>query len=99
MRQLPQLADWVEETVEDCLVSYSLPAEHREHMRTTNCLKWVNQEVRRRHRPMRVLPNRQSLWRIAAAMLVDLDEKWVSQQWHWLSTPSQPLGKRRSWPG
>ncbi len=95
-RQLPQLADWMEETVEDCLVCYALPAEQRKQMRTTNCLERVDQEVRRRLRPMRVLSNRQSLRRIVAAVLVDQDEKWVSQKWRWLSTPPQPLGKRRS---
>ncbi len=52
-------------------MSCALPAEHREQMRTTNWLERVNQEVRRRLWPMRVLPNRQSLWRIVAAVLVD----------------------------
>ncbi len=95
-RQLRQLAEWVEETVEDCLVCYALPAEHRKPMRTTNWLERVNQEVRRCIRPMRALPNRQSLWRIAAAVLVDLDEKWTSQSWRYLTTPPQALRQTRS---
>ncbi len=95
-RQLPQLAEWVEETVEDCLVRYALPAEHRKPMRTTKWLEQVNQEMRRRIRPMRALPNRQSLWRIAAAALIDLGEKWTYQSWRYLSIPPQALRQRRS---
>ncbi len=41
-RQSPQLAEWVEETVEDCLACYDLPTENRKPMRTTNRIEPFN---------------------------------------------------------
>ncbi len=81
--------------MEDCLVCYALPAEHRKTMLTANWLERVNQELRRRPRPMGALPSCQRLWRIAAVVLVDLNEKWLIQKWCWPPTSPQPLGERR----
>jgi putative transposase len=46
--RFPELAIWLEETIAEPLTVFSLPAEHRKRLRTTNGLERYQQEIRRR---------------------------------------------------
>ena len=41
-------------------------------------LEFQNKELKKRTRGIRVFPNKESLLRIATALLIELDEKWLA---------------------
>lgn len=45
------------------------------HIRSTNSLERLNQEIRRRERVIRIFPNSQSAFRLIGAILMDYEEK------------------------
>lgn len=47
-RQYPKLTGWVEENIEETLTYFRLPLAHRKHMKSTNMLERLNEEIRRR---------------------------------------------------
>ena len=47
-RNMPKLCDWVEENIEETLTFYRLPLAHHKHMKSTNMLERLNQEIKRR---------------------------------------------------
>ena len=48
-------------------------------MRTTNGIERpFQQELKRRTRKIRVFPNVDSLLRLVAALLIEIDEKWLT---------------------
>jgi transposase-like protein len=42
----PKLTGWVEENVEETLTCFRLPLAHRKHMKSTNMLERLNEEIR-----------------------------------------------------
>ena len=48
--------------------------------RTTNIVEFQNKELKKRTRCIRVFPNKESLLRIATALLIELDEKWLADR-------------------
>ena len=50
----------------------------RRKLRTTNMVEFQNKELKKRTRCIRVFPNKESLLRIATALLLELDEKWLA---------------------
>ena len=61
----------------NCYVAQSLNA--RRKLRTTNMVEFQNKELKKRTRCIRVFPNRESLLRIASALLIELDESWLAE--------------------
>ena len=49
-------------------------------LRTTNMVEFQNKELKKRTRCIRVFPNKKSLLRIATALLIELDEKWLADR-------------------
>ncbi len=76
--RFPELANWLEETIEEPLNVFSLPAEHRKRLRTTNGLERYQQEVRRRTRVVRIFPNRTSCLRLTTALAMEQSEDWLT---------------------
>lgn len=76
--RFPELANWLEETIEEPLNVFSLPAEHRKRLRTTNGLERYQQEVRRRTRVVRIFPNRASCLRLTTALAMEQSEDWLT---------------------
>lgn len=74
----PELADWLEETVESTLTVFGLPPEHRKRMKSTNGLERFNQELERRTRVVRIFPNRASFLRLASALAMEQSEEWLT---------------------
>ncbi|OOE03952.1 hypothetical protein BO219_06900 [Anoxybacillus kestanbolensis] len=60
-------------------------------LRTTNGVERLNEEIRRRERVIRIFPNRESVYRLVGAVLIEIDEKWMSgrkyldmaEYWQW----------------
>src|SRR5512143_2508497 len=44
----PRLVAWVEDNIEETLTFYRLPRQHHKHLKSTNMLERLNEEIRRR---------------------------------------------------
>ena len=73
----PKLCDWVEDNIEQTLAFYCLPLQHHKHMKSTNMLERINEELRRRTRVVRIFPNEQSCLRLVRALAVEMHEEWI----------------------
>ncbi|MEA3441722.1 MAG: IS256 family transposase [Chloroflexota bacterium] len=76
--RFPNLVDWLEETIEDALTVFNLPAEHRKRLRTTNGLERFQQEIKRRTRVVRIFPNRASCLRLVTSLAMEQSEEWLT---------------------
>lgn len=73
----PKLCAWVEETIEETLSYYRLPLAHHKHMKSTNMLERLNQEIKRRTHVVRIFPNAESCLRLVRALAVEIHENWL----------------------
>ena len=73
----PKLTGWVEENVEETLAYYRLPLAHHKHMKSTNMLERLNQELKRRTHIVRIFPNEPSCLRLVRALAVEQHETWL----------------------
>ena len=73
----PKLCTWVEENIEETLTYYRLPAEHHKHMKSTNMLERLNEEIKRRTHVVRIFPNDASCLRLVRALAVETHENWI----------------------
>lgn len=73
----PKLCDWVEENIEQTLSFYRLPIRHHKHLKSTNMLERLNEEIRRRTRVVRIFPNEESCLRLVRALAVEVHENWI----------------------
>jgi putative transposase len=76
--RLPELVEWLEETLHDTLAVFSLPKEHRTRMRTNNGLERFHEEIRRRSRVVRIFPNRMSCLHLCTALSMEQSEEWIT---------------------
>ena len=58
-----KLCAWVEENIEQTWTFYRQPREHHKHIKSTNLLERLNQEIKRRTHVVRIFPNHQSCGR------------------------------------
>ncbi|MGJ7922253.1 IS256 family transposase [Neobacillus sp. LXY-4] len=70
----------LENGFEDAIQFHSQPVEYHKHLRTTNMLERVNQEVRRREKVIRIFTNDQSAIRLIGAVLMDIEEEWSNKK-------------------
>ncbi|WP_078544355.1 IS256 family transposase [Litchfieldia alkalitelluris] len=64
----------LEDGFEDTIQYMNYPEKIRPHIRSTNSLERLNQEVRRRERVIRIFPNTQSAFRLIGAILMEYQE-------------------------
>jgi transposase-like protein len=72
-----QLCNWAEANIEETLTFYRLPQQHHKHLKSTNMLERINQELKRRTLVVRIFPNRESCLRLIRALAVEIHEDWV----------------------
>jgi len=72
-----KLCDWAEGNIEETLTFYRLPQEHHKHLKSTNMLERINQELKRRTLVVRIFPNAASCLRLIRALAVEIHEDWV----------------------
>jgi putative transposase len=73
----PKLCDWVEASIEETFSFYRLPREHHKHMKSTNMLERLNEEIKRRTHVVRIFPNEASCLRLIRALAVEIHENWI----------------------
>src|ERR1700754_1737644 len=54
-----------------------LPQQHHKHLKSTNMLERINQELKRRTLVVRIFPNAASCLRLIRALAVEIHEDWV----------------------
>lgn len=74
----PEVAEHLEENIEECLSCLSFPESHRRRIRTTNGLERFNQEIKRRTKVVRIFPNREACLRLVTALAVEQSEEWLT---------------------
>jgi putative transposase len=72
-----KLTSWVEENIEETFAYYRLPRQHHKHMKSTNMLERLNEEIKRRTRVVRIFPNGDSCLRLIRALVVETHENWL----------------------
>ena len=70
----------LDEGFEDTIQYMEHPEEMRCHIRSTNSLERLNQEVRRREKVIRIFPNTQSAFRLVGAVLMHYQESIYAKQ-------------------
>lgn len=87
----PKAVERLEEGFDDATAVMALPGKYRKRLKTTNGVKRLNQEVRRRERVIRIFPNEESAKRLIGAVLMEIDEVWttghryfdMAEYWEW----------------
>jgi putative transposase len=72
-----RLTSWVEENIEETFTYYRLPRQHHKHMKSTNMLERLNEEIKRRTHVVRIFPNAESCLRLVRALAVEAHENWL----------------------
>ena len=79
-RKYTKRTDWVEENIGSTLTFYRLPRQHHKHLKSTNMLERLNEELRRRTRVVRIFPNPASCLRLTRALCVETHESWLEDK-------------------
>ena len=58
--------------------SLRLPAHHK-HLKSTNMIERINEEIKRRTYVIRIFPNAESCLRLIRALAVEIHEDWIEQ--------------------
>lgn len=64
----------LDEGFEDTIQYMNFPEKIRSHIRSTNSLERLNQEIRRREKVIRIFPNTQSAFRLVGAVLMQYQD-------------------------
>ena len=72
-----KLCRWVEDNIEETLTFYALPLAHHKHLKSTNLLERLNEELKRRTLVVRIFPNAASCLRLSRALAVEMHENWI----------------------
>lgn len=73
----PKLCDWVEQNIEETFTFYRLPRAHHKHLKSTNMLERLNEEIKRRTQVVRIFPSTASALRLIRALAVETHEEWI----------------------
>ena len=65
------------ENIEETFTYYRLPLPHHKHMKSTNMLERLNQELKRRTHVVRIFPHAESCLRLVRALAVEMHENWL----------------------
>lgn len=67
----------MEETIERTLTFFRVPRQHHKHLKSTNMLERLDEEIRRRTYVVRIFPNAQSCLRLVRVLAVETNENWM----------------------
>jgi putative transposase len=75
-KKASQLAAWLEQAAPEAITVLMITLAHRRRVGTTNGLKRLNKEIKRRSRVATLFPNEASLLRLASAVLSEISDDW-----------------------
>jgi putative transposase len=91
----PKLCAWVEDNIGETLSFYRLPREHHKHMKSTNMLERLNEEIKRRTLVVRIFPNAPSCLRLVRALASEIHEDWIEATRYLNMEPLREQRKQR----
>ncbi len=69
----------MEANIEETFAFYRLPRAHHKHLKSTNLIERLNQEIKRRTLLVRIFPDEASCLRLVRALAVEIHEEWVDE--------------------
>jgi transposase-like protein len=87
-RQFPQVKKMLLDAAPDITAFADFPSAHWKKIWSTNPLKRLNREIKRRADVVQVFPNPAALDRLAAAVLAELHDEWQVFDRRYLSEAS-----------
>ena len=72
-----KLCNWVETNIDQTLTFLSLPRQHHKHMKSTNMLERLMEELKRRTYVVRIFPNQASCLRLVRALAAEIHDGWI----------------------
>lgn len=72
-----KLCDWVEANIEEIFTFYRLPRTHHKHLKSTNLLERLNQELKRRTHVVRIFTDEACCLRLVRALAIETHEDWI----------------------
>ena len=98
----PRLTDWVEAHIGETLNFYRLARQHHKHLKSTNVLERLNEEIKRRTRVVRIFPNPESCLRLVRALCAETHERWLKDHRYlnmeYLKEQRKELMQAAAWP-
>ena len=79
-KDMPKLSSWMQENISESLTVFNFELSHRRRLRTSNIAERVNREIRRRTQVVSIFPNTVSCERLIGAIVMEISEKWLSEQ-------------------
>jgi len=76
----PKAAELLDSAFDDITAVLVLPLRYRKQLRTSNMIERLNEEIRRRERPIRTFPSDDSVIRILGAVAMEIQERWQAQR-------------------
>jgi transposase-like protein len=73
----PKPCSWVEDKIDETLYFYRVPFGHHKHLKSTNMLEKLSEEIKRRTHVVRIFPNEESCLRLIRALAVETHENWI----------------------
>ncbi len=80
--RVPKLAKQTDDPDADVLAYMSFPAQHRAKIYSTNPIKWLGGEIKRRRDVVGIFPNEATVTRLIAALLLEQSDERVTQRVH-----------------
>lgn len=74
----PAVAEMLDDAEEDLLAHMSFPQAHWRSICSTNPLESINKEIKRRTRVAGIFPNRQAIFRLVGALLMEQQDEWAA---------------------
>jgi transposase-like protein len=92
--RFPQAGSLLEDAAEDVLAYRQFPPEHQRQLHSTNPLKRLSKEIKRRSNVVGIFPNVPALIRLIGTILMEQGDEWAVAERRYFSAESmKPLRK------
>ena len=78
--KVPKLAAIMDDAEPDVLAYMTFPKEHRAKLHSTNPIKRLNGEIKRRTEVVGIFPNDDAIVRLVGALLLEQNDEWAVQR-------------------
>jgi Transposase and inactivated derivatives len=79
-KDMPALANWMQDNLEQGLTIFNFPDKHQKRLRTANLAERVNREIKRRTQVVKIFPNSKACERLISALLMETAEAWLDDK-------------------